>query len=501
MNNSQGLYLTTPQYAPLLRAYKQAAESKSKLFKQYVLKSLEKLKVCDAISLAFAVGFFVVAIFVAGNERTKIYYPLYSPGVRYWPFAIGSPPGSVMNVIETINQCPGHKFMDDGGPAAEWGGQKFLPFYYPHFSNNLYPWFMVLTVLAVTSVFVFLRWSLNGGPIPLYEPVGPHFFRWLEYLFTSPLMVVVIAIAAGIRDVQTLTVLGGAQAMLIILGFCNEHLIADAWDCLLFKLLSQALMPIEITEAHEISKQGAKTVNGTAQHGPAHKGTQPISRTKPLLADPDGDNCDLPVDSVHKQFLRGSENLEAAFRLIHVMCPSYDELDASSRETQARNLCRFHYMSRLPLILMRLFVSLAVSWVGFICMWVAIVGSFQTLANSFDDCGQYGQDSADLSVPVGVRMIVWGQLACFALFGFVQSWQVIEAYREVHRDMREFDEDTQSESKGFIAQVDDHYRKYYQKSTKNFLDATWYYTILNIVSKSLLALCLIVVSVDMQPSG
>jgi hypothetical protein len=58
----------------------------------------------------------------------------------------------------------------------------------------------------------------------------------------------------------------------------------------------------------------------------------------------------------------------------------------------------------------------------------------------------------------------------------------------------------QGEQENFISSVDKNYRIYYKESTGSFLDATCRYSILNILSKSLLAICLVIISGDMQPS-
>lgn len=491
-HQGQGVYIQIPRNTLAVPALQKAINEDSQLFQDYVGPVLYKLKVYDFISMLFAAGIFAVALLIAGGQKTEIYYPLYSSGVQY--FIKDQAPPVVSDLISEINKCPSSTFMSDGGPVTEWDGTAFLPFYYPQSASKLNPWPLVLIVLAFTFLFTMLRWALAiGSAVPLYMPVGPHFFRWLEYLITSPLMIVVIAIAAGVRDVHTLTLLGGAQAMLIMLGFCNEHLIADIWDCLLYKLLAQTLMPFECTEAQALATHHRQH-HGTSQNG---RPTPARSVLDKLAAEQHKDEC-LPHDPQQRALAIGHENLEAAFRLMHVILKSYDETDGNRKAANAMDLCNFHYASRLPLLLWRVFVTLIASWVGFVCMWVVIIGQFQTLSDSFNTCG--GSSSTDISVPVGVQLIVWGQLGAFGAFGLVQSWQIFVAWREVRADFVRFSDAKYSTTPHFIAQVDSNYKKYYQASVGNFLQATRNYTILNIISKSLLAVCLIIISSDMQPS-
>jgi len=511
MSNAAQPYLQLPKFTPSNKALSKAIQEDHDLFKKHVMKYLHTLKVYDAVSVLFAAAVLGLSVFVAGRQTKDTYYPLYTPSVQYW--LKDNLPNATRDIIDLIQECHDRDFMDDGGPAATWDGKTFLPFYYPHFASNFYPWLLVFIVVGVTLVFVLLRWSLNGRPVPLYQPIGPHFFRWVEYLLTSPLMVVVIAIAAGIRDVHTLIVLGGAQAMLIMLGYLNEHLIADAWDCLLYKLLSQMMMPMECTGAYEVMRKEQRVHRrGTSQPRGGNKAYGPNHNEAGLLHDEknqsnmeNGTDLRCPDMNPNERALAiGNDNLEAAFRLMHVILKAYDEKDGAEKDTQAQDLCNFHYEARLPLIFMRLFVSLFVSWAGFVCMWWVLIGSFQSLADSFDSCA--GSAGSGVSVPAGVRAIVWGQFACFALFGLVQTWQAFLTWKEVRRDYEHFDDVSYSHPGGpgeqdfFISSVDKNYRIYYKESTGSFLDATCRYSILNILSKSLLAICLVIISGDMQPS-
>ena len=58
----------------------------------------------------------------------------------------------------------------------------------------------------------------------LYKPwLGPDFSRWLEYLFTSPLQIFVVATAFGFANSDTVTGLCGMQSALVLFGYDIEQ--------------------------------------------------------------------------------------------------------------------------------------------------------------------------------------------------------------------------------------------------------------------------------------
>ncbi len=76
--------------------------------------------------------------------------------------------------------------------------------------------FLFLSALAhLTNALGFKRYSAN-----LMKGVNPS--RWIEYAFSSSLMIVVIAMLVGIYDVVSLLALFGLNAMMILFGWMME---------------------------------------------------------------------------------------------------------------------------------------------------------------------------------------------------------------------------------------------------------------------------------------
>jgi len=75
-----------------------------------------------------------------------------------------------------------------------------------------------LTSLGFQAIFLYSCYQDN----PLQKFRQPCIWRWLEYAFTSPLQVALIASCVLIRDVYTVTLLLAAQLACVLLGFAVE---------------------------------------------------------------------------------------------------------------------------------------------------------------------------------------------------------------------------------------------------------------------------------------
>jgi len=94
-------------------------------------------------------------------------------------------------------------------------------------AGSLSLFYVVFPIYIFSAGFQFLRWyqycyenKKNG----LYKPwLGPDFSRWLEYLFTSPFQVFVVATAFGFANRDTVLGLCGMQAALVLFGYDIEQ--------------------------------------------------------------------------------------------------------------------------------------------------------------------------------------------------------------------------------------------------------------------------------------
>lgn len=93
-------------------------------------------------------------------------------------------------------------------------------------------WLLLLVVVMITGWLEFIRSNLLESCCGVSWDVivdvrtpndNPDLFRWLEYAVTSPLQVLVVAIAFHIRDVAQLATIGALQAALVIIGFSIER--------------------------------------------------------------------------------------------------------------------------------------------------------------------------------------------------------------------------------------------------------------------------------------
>jgi hypothetical protein len=119
------------------------------------------------------------------------------------------------------------------------------------FENKTYPEYKdTFTLTTVATVFSFFGMEQANGYIYLAALFAISFFfqlvslyqanhdndnffetpcswRWLEYAFTSPMAVVLVASSLMQRDVNTVTLLSVAQAACVQFGFAVEYAIAD----------------------------------------------------------------------------------------------------------------------------------------------------------------------------------------------------------------------------------------------------------------------------------
>lgn len=158
--------------------------------------------------------------------------------------------------------------------------------------------------------------------------------------------------------------------------------------------------------------------------------------------------------------------------------------------------CAFKYESGRKLVLFRLLITLLASWVAFIIIWGVILGAFNSAVDNYNECSGKGK------VPQEISLLVWSQLILFALFGANSLWQVYQAYRHLDGDPEIMakisnlqSEQTNNNMYNF-QEVKKTYLMWYQNYLDNWYRATEYYEVLNIISKSFLAIAILQISAN-----
>lgn len=88
--------------------------------------------------------------------------------------------------------------------------------------------------LNAIAFFIYLfSASFQGSRFQLFEtkckPTGPEFSRWLEYAFTSPLQVLLVALSFGVSNIDILLGYFGMQLALVIMGYSIEQQIKKTY--------------------------------------------------------------------------------------------------------------------------------------------------------------------------------------------------------------------------------------------------------------------------------
>lgn len=474
------------------KAEEQTAEEElHQLYNKYVFDRLHALKTIDTVGSVLSAALFVFAVVFCvsqANDGVQWYYPLHSSLVQY--YETETEPAALTDIVSELNQCTGNEITTDAGPVAIWQGRQFKTLHYPHAAGNFGPWPFTLYVLAVTAIFMTLRWMLAVGSIlELYIPADVDLFRWLEYLLTSPVMIVIIATAAGVRDVGSLALLGMTQALLILCGYTIESGVSDMWQNYGFIISAKANGVIDESNKPPVL------------YGPQQGNDRALHSTTKAAPKPGSSTTDGNVFKAHQKVL-----LEA--HIIHNFF--IQRIHPSALSKKWGDLCDYKTKSVLPLIKFRIAVFLIVAWVAFAMQWWVILTAVTRLVSTFNECSSA---SGELAVPAFVTPLVWIEMILFASFGLVQTWQVLESTIVVSKEEGQIGEqlmnnkDESGADASLLSQDDtekgggmiENYKTFYRLHVTSFLTATYAYTILNIAAKGVLGFFIIAISLDMTP--
>ena len=98
-----------------------------------------------------------------------------------------------------------------------------------------------------------------------------------------------------------------------------------------------------------------------------------------------------------------------------------------------------------------------------------------------------------------MSVFVYGQFVLFLAYGLVQTLQIMWMYYHRSREQKkEKANNNNTEDVPAIPELSKEYGSLYQDAASSWLDATIAYTVLNVLAKALLGICIIVISSDMS---
>lgn len=307
-------------------------------------------------------------------------------------------------------------------------------------------WGLLVSIYLISALFQGWRGYSYGIN---YRPLGPDVGRWVEYAITSPLMIMVIAISAGIREVSLIVCLLFMQLVLIFFGYVLEFFQEDFLTWKKYNLFS-----------HLVGKHGTdlnKMNFGKRHHGSSLKinfaGGEPNHETKHLME---------PEHEPHDEQSKDSQKQPAPATVD-------DFLEKMSEQKSCGNFSLFSNITEVVnsrRAAISLVYLLAFTLWG--VMWTVIVVHLIRSDYILDDCSESPQ-----KMPTIVYVIVFGQCAMFFLFGAISAyfWLV-----RLLPTSRKLDASAGDNVKGILQDV--------RKDTQQmWLDAAFYYGVMNVSSK------------------
>lgn len=468
--------------------------------------SFQYLPTCMLIAVIVSFSFSVVSLVVYNNQETEVKFPLYRPELIYTSKGEKSEPIKTnydnfsTGVADTCSTSPKKQAFI---AKNSWESDDFSGVVYAHADTSLSPWPFTIAILWITfgfSAFRYAMWTL----LHLYDPDGPQFFRWFEYVLSSPLMIVLISVAAGVRDVWTVATLAGLQALLIMCGYLIETLVDDLWACYFYKLVA-VVLGVELgdlakheghlTEGLEDNPSDNRSISSTTTQRSGT--TQTSFVTAPSLSASERDAL-LPPNSRAPSTCgdvagtsKGKLDPSNALYMMYLMFESHDARPYTKKGIIG-SACAFKYESGRKLVLFRLLITVLASWTAFIIIWGVILSAYDSAEKNYNSCTGRG------TVPAEIRFLVITQIILFALFGLNNLWQIWQSYRHLDGNTQLMAKIINLESKKSyefnFPDVQVAYLEWYQNYLDNWYRSAENYEILNIISKSFLAIAILSIS-------
>ena len=249
--------------------------------------------------------------------------------------------------------------------TEEWGSESFTGMPVAIVDTGFQQWACLFFVLLVSWAFQAARWYLSDHDFYgfSYRPSrGPDFWRWFEYVLTSPLQIVLVCSAFQMGERNMLVLIAALQAGLVLGGY----LIEIAMESVCVGLISE-YAPRTVHTAVQVSSY------------------QPVKVQQPWMPD-----------------AAGKDNEEF-----------YDDLDTDN-DTEYANV-----LSSDRLMPLKLLLIVVICNAFHVVIWTVILVQFSGQAMASNRCSEEDDDG----MPWFVWLIVIGQFIFFTLFGLVSFMQ------------------------------------------------------------------------------
>lgn len=300
----------------------------------------------------------------------------------------------------------------------------------------------VLVFIYLTS-FLFQIWRAYEYGFE-YRPLQADGVRWVEYGITAPLMIFIIAISAGIREVSLLVILVFAQAALMGLGYVLESFQDE------YLLWAKYCMYARV-------QGGFSTAAGSES-------------LKLRFGAEENDKGSTTT-------LVGGKDATAKVPVASAVTTLDDFLEVIQRPANCANN-NFNLLSKIAGISSKKRMVLDVFYLGaftlFGVIWTIIIVHLIRASYTLSDCTA----GADAKMPLIVWLIVGGQAGMFLSFGVVSAYTWLFRVKPLHARFK-----TTGDLDGRARESLTELRKQGQLL---WVQASWYYAILNIVSKTYL---------------
>ena len=280
-----------------------------------------------------------------------------------------------------------------------WNNKAYSGMDVPVNAYNVNLWGLLMWIYLVSVLFQWWRaWNYGNR----FQPVGPDALRWFEYLLSSPLMLIIVAMSVMIRDVSTIVLLVFLQMALIVMGYMLEFMIDDYLTFSKYKYFAK----IYGEEPSTCGLGGMNRSGGTNKNN-ASMFTLKLSGTE---------NLANVTDEQEKLLLSKTRNIHEDDKAAdkHALIDLF--LEKTFRPGACSNMLSQEAISQIGSRL-----STQIAFVFFLAfstwgvIWSVILARLIRQNNILKDCVCHSGGCP--SIPVIVWVIVLGQMLSFLSFG------------------------------------------------------------------------------------
>lgn len=455
-------------------------------YKAYAWLSLATFVSITSIAIATAVSWSN-----SGSKGVQLYYPhnfyfhgdhnalstgIVAPGGDPDNAAVGWLKRYQASAKQLMNICGSTDLKIYTG-VVEWNDRPFTIHPSPVQYGKWEPYSITSAALWVTAAFALLRfvgWWVGS----LMFPDAPYYLRWFEYAITSPLIVIVVALGVGIRDISTLAALAAGQGMLVLVGYLLEKEIETILRTRYWRIFA---MTESIIASKEDQTGGTRiTRSGTSQRQYQSRRQED---TESLL----GDRKPTTKEQVQDILAQGDHEADAL--IIALMTTQIDPQSLWTTMSETLNLCQINFSAKRGVAGFKILSMHILAWLAFAAIWATLIAQFQSSVNSFT-CDADPKVGGEM--PPAIAALLWIQMVCFALYGVVAVVQFIYAWSKTSKG-RGTDRES-SNSNVPLTTMWERYTTYMEMREDTYMYASIAYEFLNLFSKATLGVCVMVVS-------